>query len=153
MINYKLIMISLRTHQPAWRAVQALQALLWCWRFMSSPKVEKTIWSRKMCLLEMILPKLRKFALCLRTWLECPILLTMDYTVLLMEKVRIIENCKKPPKITMLQKLSKCKVKASLYWNLIILLPLRFYMKSNFGEFKWCKNVIFANFRGSEFWF
>ena len=108
----KLIMISLRTHQPAWRAVQALQALLWCWRFMSSPKVEKTIWSRKMCLLEMILPKLRKFALCLRTWLECPILLTMDYTVLLMEKVRIIENCKKPPKITMLQKLSKCKVKA-----------------------------------------
>ena len=37
---------------------------------------------------------------------------------------------------TTLQKLSKCEVKAWLCWNLIILLPLRFYVKSNFGEFK-----------------
>ena len=29
---------------------------------------------------------------------------------------------------TMLQKLSKCEVKALLYWNLIILPPLRFYV-------------------------
>ena len=56
-------------------------------------------------------------------------------------------------KSTMLQKLSKCEVKAWLCWNLIILLPLWFYVKSNFGEFKWSKNIIFSNFRGSEFSF
>ena len=54
---------------------------------------------------------------------------------------------------TMLQKLSNCEVKAWLCWNLIILLPLRFYVKSNFGEFKQSKNVVFGNIRGSEFWF
>ena len=54
---------------------------------------------------------------------------------------------------TMLQKLSKCEVKAWLSWNLIILLPLRFYVKSNFGEFIRHKNVVFANFKGSEFLF
>ena len=51
---------------------------------------------------------------------------------------------------TMLQKLSKCEVKAWLYWNLIILPPLRFYVKSNFSEFKRSKNVNFSNFRDSE---
>ena len=40
---------------------------------------------------------------------------------------------------TMLQKLSKCEVKAWLCWNLIILLSFRFYVKSNFGEFKMWK--------------
>ena len=59
-------------------------------------------------------------------------------------------SCVLSPFITMLQKLSKCEVKAWLCWFLIILSPLRFYVKSNFGEFK---NVIFANFIGSEFWF
>ena len=54
---------------------------------------------------------------------------------------------------TMLQKLSNCEVKAWLCWNLINLLPLRFYVKSNFGEFKRSNNVIFGNFRNSEFWF
>ena len=54
---------------------------------------------------------------------------------------------------TMLQKLSKCEVKAWICWNLIILPPLQFYVKSNFGKFKRSKNVIFGNFRGSEFWF
>ena len=54
---------------------------------------------------------------------------------------------------TMLQKLSKCKVKAWLCWNLMILLLLRFCVKSHFGEFKWSKNVIYNYFRGSEFWF
>ena len=49
--------------------------------------------------------------------------------------------------LTMLQKPSKCEVKAWLYWNLIILQPLRFYVKSNFGEFKQFQNVIFGNFR------
>ena len=53
---------------------------------------------------------------------------------------------------TMLQKLSKCEVKAWLCWNLIILPPLRFYVKSNFGELKRSKNVIFGNFRDSELW-
>ena len=37
---------------------------------------------------------------------------------------------------TMLQKLSKCEVKAWLCWKLTMLPPLRFYVKSNFGEFK-----------------
>ena len=55
-----------------------------------------------------------------------------------------------PP--TMLQKLSKCEVKAWLCWNLIILPPLRFYVKSNFGELKRSKNVILANFRDSGLW-
>ena len=50
--------------------------------------------------------------------------------------------------LTMLKKLSKCEVKV---WNLIILPPLRFYVKSNFRKFKLSKNVIFGNFRGSEF--
>ena len=45
---------------------------------------------------------------------------------------------------TMLQKLSKCEVKASLCWNLIILPPLRFYVKSNYGESNQSKNVNFA---------
>ena len=53
---------------------------------------------------------------------------------------------------TMLQKLSKCEVKAWLCWNLIILLLLRFYMKSHFGKFKRTKNVIFGKFRDSELW-
>ena len=54
---------------------------------------------------------------------------------------------------TMLQKLSKCEVKAWLCRSLIILLPLQFHVKSNLGEFKQFKKVIFGNFRGSEFWF
>ena len=48
---------------------------------------------------------------------------------------------------TMLQKLSKCEVKTWLCWNLILLPPLRFYVKSYFGEFRRSKNVIFGNFR------
>ena len=54
---------------------------------------------------------------------------------------------------TMLQKFSKCEVKAWLCWNLIILPPLRFCVKSHFGDFKQSKNVIYGNFRGSELWF
>ena len=53
---------------------------------------------------------------------------------------------------TMLQKLSKCEVKSWLCRNLIILPPLRFYVKSNFGKFKRSKNVIFGNSRPSELW-
>ena len=53
---------------------------------------------------------------------------------------------------TMLLNLSKCEVKAWLCWNLIILPTLIFYVKSNFGDFKWSKNVIFGNFRDSELW-
>ena len=52
---------------------------------------------------------------------------------------------------TMLQKLSKCEVKAWLCWNLMILLPLRFCVKSHFGEFKRSKNVIYGNFRDARF--
>ena len=51
---------------------------------------------------------------------------------------------------TMLQKFSKCEVKAARYGHFSKLLPLRFYVKSNFGELKRSKNVIFANFRVSE---
>ena len=58
-------------------------------------------------------------------------------------------QCKR---ITMLQKLWKCEVKAWLCWNLVILLPLSFYVKSNLGKFKPSKNVIFGSFRDSELW-
>ena len=54
------------------------------------------------------------------------------------------------PNITTLQELSKCEVKAWLWRCLIILPTLRFHVKSNLGEFKRSKNVIFANFRDSE---
>ena len=53
---------------------------------------------------------------------------------------------------TMLQKLSKCEFKAGLCWNLIMLPPLKFYVKSNLGESKRSKNVIFGNFSDSELW-
>ena len=53
---------------------------------------------------------------------------------------------------TMLQKFSKCEVKAWLCWNLIIVPPLQFYVKSNLGKVKWSKNVIFGNLRDSELW-
>ena len=49
-------------------------------------------------------------------------------------------------KDTVLQKLSKCEVEAWLCCNLIILLPLRFYVKSHFSEFEWSKNIILAIF-------
>ena len=49
--------------------------------------------------------------------------------------------------LTMLQNLSKCEVMAWLCWNLIVVPPLQFYVKSNFGEVKRSKNVIFGNFR------
>ena len=51
---------------------------------------------------------------------------------------------------TMLQKLSDCEVKAARNEHCSNLLPLRFYVKSNFGELKWSKNVTLANFRDSE---
>ena len=54
--------------------------------------------------------------------------------------------------LTMLQKLSKCEVKACLYWNWTTLPPLQFCVKSNFEKFKRTKNIIFGNFIGSEFW-
>ena len=53
---------------------------------------------------------------------------------------------------TMLQKLSNSEVKAWLCWNLIILLSLWFYVKSNFSEFKRSKNDVFGNFRDSKLW-
>lgn len=48
--------------------------------------------------------------------------------------------------VTMLQKFSKCEVKAWLCRNWIILPPLRFYVKSSFGRFKQSKHVIFWQF-------
>ena len=53
---------------------------------------------------------------------------------------------------TMLQKLSKYEAKAWLCWSLIILPPLKFYVKSNLGVYKQSKNVIFGNFRDSKLW-
>ena len=56
----------------------------------------------------------------------------------------------------MLQKLSKCEVKAALCGNFAVCLPLRFHVKSNFGEFKWSKMTFLAllevlNFNFSKF--
>ena len=50
-------------------------------------------------------------------------------------------------KYNMLQKLSKCEVKAARNGHFSNLSPLGFYVKSNFGELKRSKNVIFGNFR------
>jgi len=47
-------------------------------------------------------------------------------------KHRAAKNCVNNKSFTLLQKLSKCEVKAWRCWNLIILLPLRIYVKSNF---------------------
>ena len=44
----------------------------------------------------------------------------------------------------MLQKLSKCEVKAARRRNFTICLPLRFYMKLNFGEFKYSRMSFLA---------
>ena len=52
---------------------------------------------------------------------------------------------------TMLQKLSKCEVKAWLCWYLINLPPLWFCVKSNFGEFKRSKNVILGILKALNF--
>ena len=54
---------------------------------------------------------------------------------------------------TMLQNLSRREVKAAWHGYFSNLQPLRFYMKSHFGEFKWSKNVNFNNCRGPGFWF
>ena len=56
----------------------------------------------------------------------------------------------------MLQKLSKCEVIEAWCGNFTICLPLRFYMKSNFGEFKQSKMSFLAllealNFNFSKF--
>ena len=45
------------------------------------------------------------------------------------------------------------KLRLDFFWNSIILPPLWFYVKSNFGEFTRTIIVIFDKFRGSEFWF
>ena len=44
----------------------------------------------------------------------------------------------------MLQKLSKCEVKAARCENFAICRPLRFCVESNFGEFKYTKIVFLA---------
>ena len=66
-------------------------------------------------------------------WQSWNIFSPLYYSVLcysMLASVTNLEDCG-----TMLQKLSKCEVKAWLCWNLITLLPLRFCVKSNFGEF------------------
>ena len=52
---------------------------------------------------------------------------------------------------TMLQKLSRCEVNAARCGICMICLPFTFYLKSNFDEFNRSKDIIFANFIGSEF--
>ena len=44
----------------------------------------------------------------------------------------------------MLQKLSKWEVEAAFFRNFRNLLPLKFYVKLNFGEFKWSKMAFLA---------
>ena len=64
----------------------------------------------------------------------------------------IIGSIVAPTLPTMLQKLSKCEVLAWLYWNLIILLPLRFCVKSNFVILNGPKISFFVHFRDSKLW-
>ena len=74
---------------------------------------------------------------------------TKHFALICSAKSYVLFSALEKANITMLQKLSKCEVKAWLCWNLIILLwlPLRFYVKTKFGKFKRFKNVIFGNFR------
>ena len=72
-------------------------------------------------------------------------ILSFHYYSLKCRNVPIMNNYS-----TMLQKLLKCEVKAWLCWILIILQPLRFCVKSNFGQFKQSKNVIFGNLTRSS---
>ena len=69
-----------------------------------------------------------------------------------MKPIHIIGEVNQFPKVisilaeslaTMLQKLSKCEVKAFT--------ATQMFAKSNFGKFKQSKNVIFGHFNGSEF--
>ena len=75
----------------------------------------------------------------------------------------VTENPKIFTLCTMLKKLWKCEVKAWLCCNLIILPPLRFYVKSNFGNFRgsqflfqqiWAtfKSQIYQKFNGQSLW-
>ena len=45
---------------------------------------------------------------------------------------------------------SMCEIEAWLCWNLMILLLLRFCVKSDFGEFKRSINVIYGIFRDAK---
>ena len=65
-----------------------------------------------------------------------------------MEGMQLLEVCMY---FTVLHNCSKCEVRAARCENFTICLPLRFYVKLNFGEFKWSKNVIFGTLEGSEF--
>ena len=51
----------------------------------------------------------------------------------------------------MLQKLTKCEVKAAQCGNFTICLPLRFYVKSDFSEFKQSKMSFLALFEALNF--
>ena len=51
----------------------------------------------------------------------------------------------------MLQKFSKCEVKAAWCGNFTILLPLKFYVKSSFGELKRSKMGFLAILDGLNF--
>ena len=87
--------------------------------------------------------------------LEAKIFLFGKHWPKLFENISIFEYKNKymfGPVCTMLQKLSKCEVKAWLCWHLIILLSLWFWVKSYFGQFKRSKNVFFGHFRESELW-
>ena len=53
---------------------------------------------------------------------------------------------------TMLQKLSKCEVKAWLCWNLIILPPLRILRVIKFWCIQMVQKCYFWQFRDSELW-
>ena len=59
------------------------------------------------------------------------------------EEERRLESKMNPKKISNKGNFAQCG-------NLAILLSLRFYVKFNFGEFKWFKKAIFGNFRDSH---
>ena len=115
-------------------------------RFRSSKEFKKVPkWVRRWIFFRMLLLQ-HKWNSCYSFTATWPLILGIK-----MRPIMYRNRVKKPFPYTMLQKISKCEVKAWPCWNLMILPPLRFCMKSHFGQFKLSKNVVFGNFRGFEF--
>ena len=133
-------------------AFSTLQTHVW-WTYHFSKIVSRTI--------SILLPQLPKQAQVVPEtdqwgYLQCP--QQVGFPRMLVHSIRIsqpqlvaVNSTETLVRCTILQKLSKCEVKAWLFWNLMTLLPLRFCVKSNFGEFKQSKNVILTIFEALNF--
>ena len=124
-------------------AFSTLQIHVW-WTYHFSKIVSRTI--------SILLPQLPKQAQVVPEtdqwgYLQCP--QQVGFPRMLVRSIRIsqpqlvaVNSTETLVRCTMLQKLSKCEVKAWLCPNLIILPPIQNNVKSNFGEFKRSKYTL-----------